>query len=211
MNKFDEIDKKILNILQERGRMTNANLAAEVGLSPPPMLERVKKLEKNKLAMLNMTSDLRKTISELEKAEEEVRQLTQSLTGLMEPLGAYAIDLAGLVTIDQVEIGEENVVGVRLPVAREVKFRTAERSCSAKPIWICLMFSFALGMSTFSNRLTRCVVLRTATSSLRTRWRRTCRWTRIVQERCKYSTKKSTQNGLASNTPNVSGTCGIST
>lgn len=47
MNKFDEIDKKILNILQERGRITNANLATEVGLSPPPMLERVKKLEKN--------------------------------------------------------------------------------------------------------------------------------------------------------------------
>ncbi len=47
MNKFDEIDKKILTILQERGRITNANLAAEVGLSPPPMLERVKKLEKN--------------------------------------------------------------------------------------------------------------------------------------------------------------------
>jgi len=47
MTKFDEIDKKILNILQERGKITNANLAAEVGLSPPPMLERVKKLEKN--------------------------------------------------------------------------------------------------------------------------------------------------------------------
>ena len=47
MNKFDEIDKKILNILQENGRITNADLAAKVGLSPPPMLERVKKLEKN--------------------------------------------------------------------------------------------------------------------------------------------------------------------
>jgi DNA-binding Lrp family transcriptional regulator len=47
MYKLDEIDKKILNILQEKGRITNANLAAEVGLSPPPMLERVKKLEKN--------------------------------------------------------------------------------------------------------------------------------------------------------------------
>ena len=47
MNKLDDIDRKILNILQERGRITNANLAAEVGLSPPPMLERVKKLEKN--------------------------------------------------------------------------------------------------------------------------------------------------------------------
>ena len=53
MNKFDEIDKKILNILQERGRITNANLAAEVGLSPPPMLERVKKLEKK---IINISS-----------------------------------------------------------------------------------------------------------------------------------------------------------
>jgi Lrp/AsnC family leucine-responsive transcriptional regulator len=45
--KFDAIDKKILNILQENGRITNADLASKVGLSPPPMLERVKKLEKN--------------------------------------------------------------------------------------------------------------------------------------------------------------------
>ncbi|MDW7679087.1 MAG: Lrp/AsnC family transcriptional regulator [bacterium] len=45
--KFDEIDKKILNILQDNGRITNADLASKVGLSPPPMLERVKKLEKN--------------------------------------------------------------------------------------------------------------------------------------------------------------------
>ena len=47
MAKFDEIDKKILNLLQENGRITNAELAGKVGLSPPPMLERVKKLEKN--------------------------------------------------------------------------------------------------------------------------------------------------------------------
>jgi len=46
-NKLDEIDKKILNILQQNGRITNAQLANEVGLSPPPMLERVKKLEKS--------------------------------------------------------------------------------------------------------------------------------------------------------------------
>lgn len=44
---FDRIDRKILNLLQDNGRITNAKLAQEVGLSPPPMLERVKKLEKN--------------------------------------------------------------------------------------------------------------------------------------------------------------------
>ncbi len=45
--KLDEIDFKIIEILQKQGRITNAKLAAAVGLSAPPMLERVKKLERN--------------------------------------------------------------------------------------------------------------------------------------------------------------------
>lgn len=43
--KLDRIDYNILRILQERGRITNAQLATEVGLSPAPTLERVRKLE----------------------------------------------------------------------------------------------------------------------------------------------------------------------
>jgi Lrp/AsnC family leucine-responsive transcriptional regulator len=45
--KFDAIDRKILSILQENGKITNAQLSTDVGLSPAPTLERVKKLEKN--------------------------------------------------------------------------------------------------------------------------------------------------------------------
>jgi V/A-type H+-transporting ATPase subunit D len=59
----------------------------------------------------------------LADVELEVEELTRSLPGLMEPLGAYEIDLQGLVTIDSVVIEEENIVGARLPVAREVKFK----------------------------------------------------------------------------------------
>jgi len=44
-HKIDEIDKKILEILQSRAKITNAKLSEEVGLSPAPTLERVKKLE----------------------------------------------------------------------------------------------------------------------------------------------------------------------
>ena len=43
--KIDEIDKKILKILQSNGKITNARLSEEIGLSPAPTLERVKKLE----------------------------------------------------------------------------------------------------------------------------------------------------------------------
>lgn len=39
------IDRKILGILQAQGRIPNVQLAAEVGLSPSAVLERVRKLE----------------------------------------------------------------------------------------------------------------------------------------------------------------------
>ena len=44
-HKLDETDKKILEILQSRAKVTNARLSEEIGLSPAPTLERVKKLE----------------------------------------------------------------------------------------------------------------------------------------------------------------------
>jgi len=44
--KLDETDLKILEILQVDGRITNAQLAKTVGISPPAMLDRVRRLEK---------------------------------------------------------------------------------------------------------------------------------------------------------------------
>jgi len=43
--KLDAIDRKILELLQANSNITNAQLAQEIGLSPAPTLERVKKLE----------------------------------------------------------------------------------------------------------------------------------------------------------------------
>ena len=42
---LDEIDKKILNKLQENGKTTNSKLSKMVGISAPATLERVKRLE----------------------------------------------------------------------------------------------------------------------------------------------------------------------
>lgn len=47
--KIDSIDKKILSILQQDAQITNVELAKKVGISPPSMLERVKRLEKNEI------------------------------------------------------------------------------------------------------------------------------------------------------------------
>ena len=90
---------------------------------------------------------------ELVEAEDEIDELTQSLTGLMEPLGAYEIDLSGLVTIDSVVVEEENIVGARLPVAREVKFKTAPYSLLAKPFWVDFLVEYLQRMCTMRVHL----------------------------------------------------------
>ncbi|OYV40801.1 MAG: AsnC family transcriptional regulator [Rhodospirillales bacterium 20-64-7] len=42
---LDEIDRKIIAELQADGRMTNVELARRAGISPPPCLRRVRRLE----------------------------------------------------------------------------------------------------------------------------------------------------------------------
>lgn len=44
--KIDNIDRKILRMLQENSKITNSYLSKQIGLSPAPTLERVRKLEK---------------------------------------------------------------------------------------------------------------------------------------------------------------------
>jgi DNA-binding Lrp family transcriptional regulator len=43
--RLDRIDRQILQLLQEDGRMTNIEVARRVGISPPPCLRRVRALE----------------------------------------------------------------------------------------------------------------------------------------------------------------------
>ena len=62
----------------------------------------------------------------------------------------------------------------RLPLAI-FEVTTAARSTSERKIWMRAMFCLALGMSTFSNRLTRWVMRRTAPCIRTTRSRYTCK------------------------------------
>ena len=47
--KLDSIDLKILKLLQENSKITNLELSKQIGLSPAPTLERVKKLEQSEI------------------------------------------------------------------------------------------------------------------------------------------------------------------
>jgi len=43
---MDEVDRSILAVLDKDGRISNAELAERVGLSPSPCLRRVRRLER---------------------------------------------------------------------------------------------------------------------------------------------------------------------
>jgi V/A-type H+-transporting ATPase subunit D len=84
-------------------------------------------------------SSLKLARTELEAARVEADELAKSLEGLYPLLGsslAARLDLASLVRVRAVEIEEENVVGARLPVARQVSIETAPYSTLATPFWV---------------------------------------------------------------------------
>ena len=46
---IDDIDKRILNLLQQDARISNAEIARQINLAPSATLERIRKLEENKV------------------------------------------------------------------------------------------------------------------------------------------------------------------
>jgi len=92
--KLDRIDKNILQVMQSDGRISNLELADQVGLSPTPCSRRVKRLEESGLiekhvtllnpkalgldltAMIGISMD-RHTPDRFEKFEEAIKQMPE--------------------------------------------------------------------------------------------------------------------------------------
>lgn len=100
-----------------------------------------------------LLTEQKKAQRQLAKAQDDMETFTRSLTGLLEPLGASRMELSGLVAIDSVVIEEQNIVGARLPVAREVKFKTADYSTLAKPFWVDFLAEYIEKMATMRVHL----------------------------------------------------------
>lgn len=84
---FDELDKKILDLLQENARLSNKEIAEKIGLSTTPTYDRIKKLENEGViekytailnesktgneftvfCLINLIDQSRKTFKEVEK------------------------------------------------------------------------------------------------------------------------------------------------
>lgn len=99
--KLDRIDYNILRILQKNGRITNSQLASDVGLSPAPTLERVRKLEASGLiesfhALINPEPLGLNTIVFIEvklnyHSHFNIEQFIETVTAIPEIVEAYHI------------------------------------------------------------------------------------------------------------------------
>jgi DNA-binding Lrp family transcriptional regulator len=94
MNSLDDIDRRLLASLQDDGRMTNVDLAAKVGLTPPPCLRRVRSLEESGVirgyhadldgAKLGYTITVFAMVSLKSQAEDALRQFEDHMRSLPE-------------------------------------------------------------------------------------------------------------------------------
>ena len=85
---------------------------------------------------------LKKARGELAETDGEIERLYQRIAELYPLLGSSTIervDLSTLVRVVSVQIDEENVLGTRLPVAREVDFEVADYSTLVTPFWVDLL------------------------------------------------------------------------
>jgi V/A-type H+/Na+-transporting ATPase subunit D len=80
--------------------------------------------------------------AELEETEQAYRQLEEKVSKLYPLLGsstARTRNLASFIQIRSVRIGEENLVGTKLPVAEEVDFDVEDYSQMVMPFWVDLL------------------------------------------------------------------------
>ena len=88
------------------------------------------------LKRMQLMGELKRAQQQLTEAEAEVERLNRRVAEQLPMLANREIDVSGLVQADAVEIVEENLVGVKLPALKEVKFKAVEYSMLAKPHWV---------------------------------------------------------------------------
>ncbi len=74
--------------------------------------------------------------AELRKQQHDLDEFRKGIAEQVPMMADREIDLSGLVRLDSVELGLENVVGVKLPVLKKVHTTVADYSLLGKPHWV---------------------------------------------------------------------------
>jgi len=83
-----------------------------------------------------LTVEAQKARAELAAAKVAAEMLEASIGEELPMLADEQTDLTGLVQMKRYRVGEENIVGTRLPILEEVEFVVAEYSRLATPPWV---------------------------------------------------------------------------
>ena len=83
-----------------------------------------------------LTVELVKARREHAAAERAVEELEASIGQQLPMLANLDFEIGGLVKMTDFELGEENVVGVRLPVLERIECSVADYSLLATPAWV---------------------------------------------------------------------------
>jgi V/A-type H+-transporting ATPase subunit D len=75
----------------------------------------------------------------LQRTGQEMATLRESIAGRLPMLANREIELADLVQLKAARLGEENVVGTRLPVLQDVEVQLRDYGLLEKPHWVDLL------------------------------------------------------------------------
>ncbi|MCP4396941.1 MAG: V-type ATP synthase subunit D [bacterium] len=88
------------------------------------------------LKRMQLTAELNKARAYLSEVERKAEMLNANIAEQLPMLADTDINLSGLLRIELVKVGLENVVGVKLPVLEDLQFSVFEYSMLARPHWV---------------------------------------------------------------------------
>jgi V/A-type H+-transporting ATPase subunit D len=119
---------------------------AKVKLSKNEMARQRNQLKLYSKLLPSLDLKRRQLTIEQDKARKELESTRRAVDELETHIGAELpmvanrdIEISGLVTMTAFELGEENVVGVRLPRLDRIDCAIADYSLAGKPVWVDIM------------------------------------------------------------------------
>lgn len=83
-----------------------------------------------------LMGELAKSRTQFAEIRKELEAFQRGIADQIPMMADREIDLGGLVKIKSVEIGEQSVVGIKVPVLSELQTTVADYSFLAKPHWV---------------------------------------------------------------------------
>ncbi|PKM13061.1 MAG: V-type ATP synthase subunit D [Gammaproteobacteria bacterium HGW-Gammaproteobacteria-3] len=77
-----------------------------------------------------------KVAGEFEATLERIEQCQKTVFESLPMLANHAIDLTNLVQVGRVSVGEENIVGIRVPILTSVEINLTPYSTYSRPHWV---------------------------------------------------------------------------